>query len=168
MSIYIIPLFVALLLLFSAIKKVQVYDNFVLGAKNGLVLVFEIFPYILAIILAVELFRVSGLSNFLVSLASPVFQFLGMPQEICELVFLRPFTGSGSLALLSDIYLQYGADSYASRCASVILGSSETVFYVASVYLSKTSVKKLGIALPIALFGSLFCAILSCFICKIM
>lgn len=168
MSIYVIPILIVGLLIYSAVKKVQVYDSFVLGAKNGLILVFDIFPYILTIILAVELFRISGLSNFFVDIVSPVFTFLGMPKEICELVFLRPFTGSGSIALLSDIFIRYGADSYVARCASVILGSSETVFYVASVYLSKTSVKKLGMALPIALLGSLLSAILSCLFCKIM
>ena len=168
MSIYVIPVLVAILLIYSRIKKVQVYDSFIVGAKNGLLLVFDIFPYILAIILAVELLRVSGLSDFFVGLVSPIFNLLGMPQEICELVFLRPFTGSGSIAILNDIFMQYGADSYVSRCASVILGSSETVFYVASIYLSKTSVKKLGMVLPLALIGALLSAILSCLFCKIM
>jgi spore maturation protein B len=146
---------------------VQTFDSFVKGAKNGLVLVFDIFPYILAIMLAVEVFRLSGLSSIFVGLVSPVFQVLGIPQEVCELVFLRPFTGSGSIALLIDIFLKYGPDSYISRCASVILASSETVFYVSSIYLSKTSVKKLGIVLPLALLGALISAILSCLLVKI-
>ncbi|MGI5842010.1 MAG: nucleoside recognition domain-containing protein [Christensenellales bacterium] len=145
----------------------QTFDSFVKGAKNGLVLVFDIFPYILAIMLAVEVFRLSGLSSIFVGLVSPVFQVLGIPQEVCELVFLRPFTGSGSIALLIDIFLKYGPDSYISRCASVILASSETVFYVSSIYLSKTSVKKLGIVLPLALLGALISAILSCLLVKI-
>lgn len=145
----------------------QTFDSFVKGAKNGLVLMFDIFPYILAIMLAVEVFRLSGLSSIFVGLVSPVFQVLGIPQEVCELVFLRPFTGSGSIVLLNDIFLKYGPDSYISRCASVILASSETVFYVSSIYLSKTSVKKLGIVLPLALLGALISAILSCLLVKI-
>lgn len=164
---YVIPLFIIFLLAYSAKKKVQTFDSFVKGAKNGLVLVFDIFPYILAIMLAVEVFRLSGLSSIFVGLVSPVFQVLGIPQEVCELVFLRPFTGSGSIALLIDIFLKYGPDSYISRCASVILASSETVFYVSSIYLSKTSVKKLGIVLPLALLGALISAILSCLLVKI-
>lgn len=168
MSVYIIPFFIAILLIYSRIKKVQVYDSFVHGAKSGLELVYDIFPYILAIIVAVELFRLSGLANFFVGIVSPAFEFLGMPEEVCELVFLRPFTGSGSIAMLNDIFLKYGPDSYISRCASVILGSSETIFYVASIYLSKTSIKKLGMVLPLALFGALLSAILSCLFCKIM
>ena len=164
---YVIPLFIIFLLAYSAKKKVQTFDSFVKGAKNGLVLVFDIFPYILAIMLAVEVFRLSGLSSIFVGLVSPVFQVLGILQEVCELVFLRPFTGSGSIALLIDIFLKYGTDSYISRCASVILASSETVFYVSSIYLSKTSVKKLGIVLPLALLGALISAILSCLLVKI-
>ena len=85
-----------------------------------------------------------------------------------ELVFLRPFTGSGSYALLNDVLIQYGADSYISRCACVILGCSETIFYVTTIYMSKTKVKKLLYAIPVALFCSFLGSILACLLCKIM
>ena len=168
MSDYLIPFLILALLLYSHFKKVEVYDSFANGAKKGLELVFTIFPYILAILFAVELFRVSGLLNLFVHWFSPVFTFLGMPIEIIELVFLRPFTGSGSLAILNDIILKHGADSYISRCACVIMGSTETIFYVTSIYFSKTSVKKLGWAIPISLFASLIGAIVSCLICRVI
>lgn len=168
MSDYLVPILICILLIYANIKKIQVFDTFTLGAKKGLILVFDIFPFILAIIIAVTLFRVSGLAQIFVNLLSPVFNFLGIPTEVCELVFLRPFSASGSFAILKDIYSTYGADSYISRCASVIMGSSETIFFVASVYFSKTSVKKLGIALPIALFSALLGAVVSCLLCKII
>lgn len=154
--------------MYSAFKKVPVYNAFVKGAKGAFPLVFDIFPYLVAIMLAVSIFRISGLSSLCIKIVSPIFACLGIPNEISELVLLRPFTGSGSIALLNDIFVKYGADSYISRCACCILGSSETVFYVATVYFSKTSVKKLSYALPIALIASLVSSIVSCLLCKVM
>lgn len=167
-SMYILPVLVIALLIFARIKKIGTYDSFVKGAKSSFDLVVSIFPFLVAIMVCVALFRASGLSDLCVKLVSPIFNFLGIPSEICELVLLRPFTGSGSLALLGDILKTYGPDSYVARCACCILGSSETVFYVSTVYFSKTSVKKLGVAIPIALFASLVSAIVSCLFCKIL
>ena len=118
--------------------------------------------------ISVALMRTSGLTDLLTKAVSPVFSFLGIPSEVCELVLLRPFTGSGSFALLNDIFAKYGADCYISRCACVIMGSSETVFYVATVYFSGTKVKKLLYAIPCALIASLVAAIVSCLLCKVM
>lgn len=118
--------------------------------------------------ISVALMRTSGLTDLLTKLVSPIFNFLGIPSEVSELVLLRPFTGSGSFALLNNIYAQYGPDSYVARCASVIMGSSETVFYVATVYFSQTKVKKLLYAIPCALVASLVAAVLSCLLCRVM
>ena len=87
---------------------------------------------------------------------------------LIELVLLRPFTGSGSLALLSEIFNTYGTDSYIGRCASVIIGSSETVFYVSAVYFAKTSVKKLSYAIPVSLIATFIGAIVSCLLVRII
>lgn len=168
MSAYIVPIFIILVILYSSYKNLNTYNIFVNGAKGAIDLVVSIFPYIVAIMISVALLRVSGITNFITNLISPVFTFLGIPPEVCELVLLRPFTGSGSFAILNDIYLQYGADSYIARCASVIMGSSETVFYVATVYFSKTKVKKLLYAIPCALAASLVSAIVSCLLCRII
>lgn len=168
MSVYILPIFLIFLFVYAFIKKVNVYKSFIDGAKGAFNLCLDIFPYIVTIMVAVGLFRVSGLSDLLIKLISPIFNFLGIPNEVCELVLLRPFTGSGSFALLNDIYSSYGVDSYVARCASCILGSSETLFYVTTVYTSKTSIKKLGYAIPVGLIASIFGAIISCLICRIM
>lgn len=168
MSVYIVPIFLILLLLYASYKNLNTYNIFVNGAKGAIDLVVSIFPYIVAIMASVALMRVSGLMDLLTSLISPVFNLLGIPPEVSELVLLRPFTGSGSFALLNDIYTTYGADSYIARCASVIAGSSETVFYVATVYFSGTKVKKLLYAIPCALVASFASAILSCLLCRIM
>lgn len=166
MSKYIIPLLIINLIIYSSIKKVNNYTTFVRGAKKSVDLVFDIFAYIIAIFIVVELLNKSGLISKLTMILSPIFSILGIPSELTELVLVKPFSGSGGLAILNNIFETYGVDSYISKCACVILGSSETVFYVSSVYFSGTSVKKLGKAIPIALFCCFVSVIISCFVCK--
>lgn len=168
MSIYILPIIFIFVFCYAFCKKVNAYETFVKGAKKAIPLVVDIFPYIASIMIAVALLRASGITESLATLFSPLFNFLGIPSQLVELVFLRPFTGSGSYALLNDILLQYGADSYISRCACVILGCSETIFYVTAIYLSKTKIKKLLYAIPVALISSLVGSILACLLCKII
>ena len=168
MTSYIIPILIVALILFACYKKVNVYETFTQGAKKSLSLVAGIFPYIASIMVAVALFRASGLGNLLATLISPLFNFLGIPPEVCELVLLRPFTGSGSLSLLKDVISTYGADSFISRCACTILASSETVFYVTAVYFAGTKTKNVWLAISISLFCNFVGAIISCLLCKII
>lgn len=164
---YVLPILILLLLVYNLVKKQNNYDSFVKGAQKSLTLIFEIFANIVAIFVIIELFRASGISAYLQKIISPVFTIFGIPSELCELIVLKPFSGSGSLALLSDIFTHYGVDSYIGRCASVIISSSETVFYVTSVYFSKTKVKNLSYAIPLALFVTFLSSILACLFCKI-
>ena len=168
MSVYILPVIFLLLFIYCTFKKINTYDHFVKGAKGAIKLVVDIFPFIASILIAVALLRVSGITDFLANFLSPIFNALGIPTELVELVLLRPFTGSGSFGILENIFSTYGADSYISRCACVIMGCSETIFYVATVYISQTKVKKLLYAIPIALVCSLVGTILACLICKVM
>ncbi len=168
MSVYILPILIIFLLFYSFFKKINAYKCFVDGAKGAISLCMDIFPYIVAILVAVALFRASGLADILINILAPIFNFFGIPTEVCELVLLRPFTGSGSFAILNDIFARFGADSYIARCASCIMGSSETLFYVSTVYISKTSIKKLSYAIPVGILASIFGAIMACLICKIL
>lgn len=168
MSAYILPVLFIALFCYAKYKKVNCYDSFIKGAKKSIPLVVEIFPYIASIMIAVALLKASGITALLAHLLSPIFSALGIPTELIELVLLRPFTGSGSFALLNDVLTTYGADSYISRCACVILGCSETIFYVTTVYISQTKVKKLLYAIPIALICSLVGSIIACLLCKII
>lgn len=168
MSAYILPILFILLFLYCIYKRVNTYDTFVKGAKGAIKLVVDIFPFIASIMIAVALLRVSGITAWLSQVLSPIFNALGVPTELTELVLLRPFTGSGSYALLEDVLTTYGADSYISRCACVIMGCSETIFYVATVYLSKTKVKKLFYAIPVALLCSIVGTILACLLCRVI
>ena len=101
-------------------------------------------------------------------LIEPLFRGLGIPQEIAELVLIKPLSGNGSTAVLSDILTRYGPDSYAARCACVAYGSSETVFYIGAVYFSQVKQKKFTGALIISLLSYFASVVLCCFLCKIL
>ena len=165
---YIIPVLFLIIFLFGFIKKVKIYDSFVEGAKGAIPFAVSLFPYLLCIFILTELFEVSGVSKFLVELLSPVFSLMGIPKELTSLVLIKPFSGSGALATLSDIFTTYGVDSYLSRCACVIYGSSETVFYIASVYFAGCKKRNLTLPIIISLFAGLVSNVFACFICKIL
>lgn len=168
MADYIIPIIIIAVLAVGIVKKVNCYDAFIGGAKQSFSLATDLFPFIAAMFMLLTVMRASGLDNLLVKWLSPPFRAIGIPSELVELVILRPFSGSGSLTLLEEIYRAYGADSYIGRCASIIMGSTETVFYVSAVYFSKTKIKYLGACIPIALFCSLVGCVLACWLCKVI
>ncbi len=168
MSKYLIPVLFFLIFVFAIIKKVKPYDAFTLGAKSAIPFAVSIFPYLVSIFVLTELFEASGLSGVITRFLSPVFSLFGIPKELTKLVLIKPFSGSGSLAVLADIYQTYGVDSYLARSASVIYGSSETVFYVAAVYFAGAKTKKLTLPIIISLIASFFSCAFACFICKII
>ena len=162
----IVPLLFLALFLYALVKKVKLYDCFTDGVKEAVPLLLSLFPYLAAMLMLSELFEASGLSAKLTSFLSPAFRFLGIPPEIGKLVLLKPFSGSGSTALLSEIFTAYGADSYIARCACVAYGSSETVFYISAVYFARAKQKKLGKPILIALFSNFCAVIFGCFLCR--
>ena len=100
------------------------------------------------------------------SILSPLFNLLGIPSEVTELTIIRPFSSNAAYVLLKDIFTMYGPDSYVGKCASVIMGSSDTLFYVSSIYFAATKVKKTLFAIPLALFCNVIGAFLACFLCR--
>lgn len=164
----ILPILLILLLIFASIKKVKVYDSFAVGAGKGLETVFSILPYLITVFVFTELFTKSGISQFIITAITPFLNFLGIPPEIAPLVLLKPFSGSGSLAILSQIFTDFGADSYLSRCACAVFGSSETVFYVSAVYYSKSKEKRLARPILISLASTFISTVFACFICKFL
>ncbi len=165
---YIIPILFLLIFGFAVLKKVKLYDSFVEGSKGAISLATNLFPYLVCIFILTNLFEASGLTAFLCKISSPFFSFLGIPSELTPLVLIKPFSGSGALATLSEIFNTYGVDSYLSRCACVIYGSSETVFYIASVYFAGCKKRNLTLPIIISLFAGLVSNVFACFICKIM
>ena len=168
MSKYFIPALFVIIFVFSLIKKVKPYDTFTLGAKSAIPFAVSIFPYLTSIFILTELFEVSGISSAVSKFTAPFFNILGIPTELTKLVLIKPFSGSGALANLTEIFNTYGVDSYLARCACVIYGSSETVFYVAAVYFANAKTKKLTAPIIISLVANLFSCVFACFICKVI
>lgn len=168
MSAFIIPVFIISIIVYGSVKQVSPYNCFVKGSKSAIDLMISIFPYLLAIFVMLELFQVSGISKWFCEFVSPFFNFFGIPSELSELIILKNFTGSGSIALIENIYQIYGVDSYISRAASCIGACSDAVFYICAVYFSKTKVQKFGYAIPVAIFTNFLTAIVACALCKIM
>ena len=168
MSEYLIPILFLIIFIYSVVKKVKPYDAFTSGAKSAVPFAVSIFPYLVSIFVLTELFEVSGLSKIIINFISPVFKMFGVPKELTKLILIKPFSGSGSLALVSEIYSNFGVNSYISRCASVIYGSSETVFYIAAVYFAGAKTKNLIKPILISLFASFISCVFACFICLIL
>ena len=165
---YFIPILFLIIFIIAVFKKVKPYDAFTQGAKSAIPFAISIFPYLVSIFVLTELFEVSGLSNTVTKLVSPLFNLLGIPTELTKLVLIKPFSGNGALAILTEIYKTCGVDSYLSRCASVIYGSSETVFYVAAVYFAGAKTKNLTKPILISLFASFCSCVFACFICLVL
>ncbi|MBR2956576.1 MAG: hypothetical protein IKC54_05240 [Clostridia bacterium] len=168
MSVYVLPIVLIGLTVYALAKKVKVYDCFLDGAKDGLALVKTVFPYVASIYIVIVLFKESGLSNIVSGWLSVPLSYLGIPPEITELMLLVPISGNGTIALLQDIINTYGVDSYVARCASVVAGGTETIFYISAVYLSKCKDKRLVGAIPISLFCTLISVVSGCALCRVM
>ena len=164
----VIPCIFILSFAYAMRKNVKTYEAFTNGAKGAIPLVTSIFPYIATVLILSELFAVSGLQTKLLTALSPVFDRLGIPEEIAPLLLIKPLSGNGSLAVLSDILNTYGVDSYLSRCACVVYGSSETTLYLGAVYFSGLKRKRLNAALVIALFAFFLSTIFGCFVCRFL
>lgn len=168
MSVFIVPVILILLIIFCAIKRVKVYDCFLEGTKDSLSLIKSIFPYVATIFICIELFKASGLSSIVSGLLAKPLSYLGIPSEITEIMLLVPLSGNGTIALLESIINEYGVDSYPARCAAVIAGATETIFYISAVYFSACKVRKLRYAIPVAIFCTLLGTVVACALCRVM
>lgn len=160
-SDFIIPALFAGVLLYGLFRKTDVFGEFTEGVKEGLHTVYDIFPSLFCLVVTVAAFRASGGAELLTELISPALNALGFPPECGSLLILRPFSGSGAIAIFEQILKDNGADGFAGRVASVILGSSETTFYTLSVYFAAVKAKKTRYALAAALLGDMVCAVMS-------
>lgn len=158
---YAVPIVIAAIVLFGFLRKVPVFDAFVAGAKEGLHTSVSILPTLVGLIMAVSMLSASGALDLLSSLLAPAANFLGLPPEVMPLALIKPFSGSGSTAVLTQIYKDCGPDSFAGRVASVMAGSTETTFYAVAVYFGSVGIKKTRHTIPAAVLGDLSACILS-------
>ena len=136
-------------------RGVNVYDTLVDGAREGLSVSVKILPSLVGLLTAVYMFRASGAMDFLGQLLAPVLELAGIPPETAALLFIRPVSGGGALAVGSDLIAQYGPDSYIGRVAAVMLGSTETTFYTIAVYFGSAGIRKTRYTIPAALAAGL-------------
>lgn len=147
----VIPLIIAGTAIIALSRKTDVYSSLTAGISDGAKVVVRIFPALVALLSAYYMLRASGALSAFTSLMTPVFDFFGIPPEIADLVLLRPLSGSGALAVGSELINRHGPDSLIGRTAAIMLGSTETTFYAISVYFGAAKIKRTRYAIPAAL-----------------
>lgn len=136
------PVIILIIIIYGLIEKNKVYDTFLDGAKEGIEIVFRMFPTLVGIFIAVGALRSSGLIELIVKIIEPITNFLKIPSEIMPLALLRPISGSASMAVAVDIMKTYGVDTFIGLITSTIMGSTETTFYTIAIYTSCVGIKK--------------------------
>jgi len=167
-SSLIIPLMVLGIVLYGIIKKVNVYDVFIEGAKDSFDIVLSMFPNLLAMILGINIFLKSNLLTSLINFINPILQFIKLPYQVLPMALIRPISGSSSLAFLNNIFSEFGPDSFLGRLGSVIQGSTDTTFYIITLYFGCVGIKKIRYALWAGLFADLIGIISSIIIVNLL
>jgi spore maturation protein B len=164
-SLWAIPVLLVGIPLLGILRGVKVYDTFIEGAKDGFQVAVRIIPFLVGILVAIGMFRASGAMDLLTNGIRPLLRRTIFPPEVFPLVVLRPMSGTGSLALATEIIKRFGADSVIGRTAATLYGSSETLFYVLAVYFGAVGVKRTRHAIPSALVGDAVAAIVAVAVC---
>nr|WP_311772667.1 spore maturation protein [Cohnella xylanilytica] len=153
LSAWSIPIMIVLIPLYAAFRKVPVYETFIDGAKDGFQTAVSIIPHLVGMMTAIGMFRASGAMDAMLGLVRPLFERIGIPGEVLPLGLLRPISGSGSLAYVTDLIKTHGPDSMIARIASTIQGSTDTTLYVLTVYFGAIGIRKTRYALKVGLFS---------------
>jgi spore maturation protein B len=148
-----IPLMFVVFLAWGLAKRVRVYEVMVEGAKEGFHVSVRIIPYLVAMLVAIAMFRASGAMDILTVLVAPITSLVGMPPEVLPMAIMRPLSGSGSMGLMTELMKVHGPDSLIGVMASTMYGSSETTFYILAVYFGSVGVTKTRHAVPVGLIA---------------
>lgn len=167
-SLWSLPVIIVGVLSFGLVKRIPVYEIFTDGAKDGFKVAVKIIPYLVAIIVGISMFRASGAIDMVVNILSPILTRFNVPADTLPLMLVRSLSGSGALAIFSDIANNLGSDSYATKLAAVMLGSSETTFYVLAVYFGSVGIVKIRYALIVGLLADLIGIISAVLVCNWM
>jgi spore maturation protein SpmA len=163
-----IPLMLSALPLYAALRRVKVYEEFVDGAKEGFDVAIRIIPYLVAILVAIGMFRAAGGIQLLSDALSPIMRTIGFPPDLLPLVIMRPLSGSGTLGIFTELVKQLGPDSLITRTGGTIFGSTETTFYVLAVYFGSVSIKRTRYALLAGLTADFVGVVASIIICRLV
>lgn len=163
-----IPIIIIIIIIYGIVEKNKVFDTFLDGAKEGIEIVFKIFPTLIGIFLAIGALRSSGIIDLIVNIISPFTNLLEIPSQILPLALLRPISGSASMAVAVDIMQNYGVDTLIGLITSTIMGSTETTFYTIAIYTSAVGIKKTRGILIAALAADMTGMIISTIICRIL
>ncbi|HZK21563.1 MAG TPA: nucleoside recognition domain-containing protein [Oscillospiraceae bacterium] len=158
---FILPAVVFAITAFGAVNGIKVFDVFIEGAKKGLKTAVEILPALIALVVAVDMLRNSGALIFLCDILKPIAKITGIPKEILPLTILSPISGSGAITMYESLLKDFGADSAIGRTASILMGSTETVFYAITIYYGSVGIKNTRHTLPCALSANIISYILS-------
>lgn len=150
-SLWAVPAMLALIPLWGAIRKVKVYETFIEGAEEGLSIAVKIIPFLVGMMVALSIFRASGAMDLVAQAVSPVTSRLGFPTEILPLMIVRPLSGAGALAVTADLLKTHNPDSYIGRLASIVQGSTDTTFYVLTVYFGSVGIRRTRYAAGVGL-----------------
>ncbi|MCI5688033.1 spore maturation protein [Anaerovoracaceae bacterium 42-11] len=167
-SVWAIPVVIALVAFYAICKKVPVYSVFTEGAKEGFSTAIMIIPYLVAMLCAIGMFRASGAMDWLCGLLSPVTELIGLPSEVLPMAIMRSFSGGGAEGMMADLLATYGTQSQIGRIASVALGSTETTFYVVAVYFGSVGISNTRHSIAAGLLGDLASLIAATLIVNIM
>lgn len=165
MTSMLVPLLAVAVVVYGLVKGVDVYEAFVEGAAEGLPVLYRILPYLAAMLIAVRCLDTGGLIDDFSRLIAPICAAVGLDASLVPLILLRPFSGSASMAMLVEIFETQGVDSVAGYTASVLMGSSETIFYEVALYFGAVGIKKTRYTIPIALAAMLAGVITCLLIC---
>ena len=154
-SDFLIPVTILFIVVFGCLQRVDIYEVFLEGAKEGLQTVIDILPTLIGLVMAVEVVRAGGLLDIMVELLRPLSNAVGFPAELAPLSIVRLVSSSAATGLLTDLFAHYGPDSYLGRVASVMMSCTETVFYTMSLYFLSVGIKKTRWTLPCALLANI-------------
>ncbi|MFC4800646.1 spore maturation protein [Neobacillus sp. GCM10023253] len=160
-SLTFIPLLIGFILIYGTIKQVPTYESFVEGGKEGIKIAVSIIPFLVGMLVAISIFRASGALDAIMDWFRPFMKMMGVPAEIVPLLLIRPISGTAALGMTSDLIAVYGPDSFIGRLASVLQGSTDTTFYVLTVYFGAVGIKKMGDALKVGLLADVVGIIVS-------
>ncbi len=163
-----IPFIILSFIIYGAVKKVKIYEKFVEGAKEGFNVAVKIIPYLVAMLVAIGIFRAGGAMNILISILEPLTNLIGMPPEALTMAIMRPLSGSASLGIMTDIIAKYGADSYLGILVSTFFGSTETTFYVLAVYFGAVNIVRTRHAVAAGLLADVAGMLGALFIVKLL